>query len=585
MDNKTDNGIEAIGRFLNNIQQGNKNRLNPSQDEIVGKSSSYRSNIKDYNTGECAIKSAISMTAFGIWTGNLIQFNDLAQISEKLQKLKEVYPDIDTSDFESVATKLSQNINGFNEKIMDFSITKQEFIQAESGTFIAERMSELSGLNITPNNISDIMVGVSVIGASMTLLYLKDKKSRLSYEEKIAEYSDDLRQPSERMRSFRNDRMAFDAALFFCAPIKNDGYLSTISNHILNGLNLILTMPKKLLREMANVVLKTESEKNVFDKSLTSLVETFGAQKEWLSIYLKDTSKKLNGDGYLENSVKLINTIKDQSMNKQSINSSSDYSYSSNINIIKADAQQQKLKNNILMSLNKAAISFLIDDPKSKSSIEAKKMLEKLKNLHNNKVEQKFDNYEAISHLAKSILNNGIDLKNKQGSETKSEFIKKELTAKLDKYSLNLSYKHFENSLEGFKEIYLSNSLSSNQIDNFDKSMKKILIKYKDDIYTEDGFQQKNLDKACKEVQMFFHQHKKYLNETSEIDAAYNLKDKMQVFFQDYQNRNIKPYEGTYLEFIEERLRVNQKFINSKDLNNDNTFAVNNHLQPNKRKI
>lgn len=585
MDNKTDNGIEAIGRFLNNIQQGNKNRLNPSPDEIVGKSSSYRSNIKDYNTGECAIKSAISMTAFGIWTGNLIQFNDLAQISEKLQKLKEVYPDIDTSDFESVATKLSQNINGFNEKIMDFSITKQEFIQAESGTFIAERMSELSGLNITPNNISDIMVGVSVIGASMTLLYLKDKKSRLSYEEKIAEYSDDLRQPSERMRAFRNDRMAFDAALFFCAPIKNDGYLSTISNHILNGLNLILTMPKKLLREMANVVLKTESEKNFFDKSLTSLVETFGAQKEWLSIYLKDTSKKLNGDGYLENSVKLINTIKDQSMNKQSINSSSDYSYSSNINIIKADAQQQKLKNNILMSLNKAATSFLIDDPKSKSSIEAKKMLEKLKNLHNNKVEQKFDNYEAISHLAKNILNNGIDLKNKQGSETKSEFIKKELTAKLDKYSLNLSYKHFENSLEGFKEIYLSNSLSSNQIDNFDKSMKKILIKYKDDIYTEDGFNQKNLDKACKEAQMFFHQHKKYLNGTSEIDAAYNLKDKMQVFFQDYQNRNIKPYEGTYLEFIEERLRVNQKFINSKDLNNDNTFAVNNHLQPNKRKI
>lgn len=560
-------GKEMIGYIINNIfhEKINDDVYN---NEIVGKSSTSRSRIKDENRGDNVLKYLATTGLLGVGLNSTIS-DSLTNLDDMLKKIDLL------SDKNAVIPDLANYL----------SISHQEWFNNSGVNLFLYHMNEMLGTKILLDDFYTMSASLITLGGVATGIYLLDNEYRLNKEEKIAKYSDMDKEPEKRINKFLNDRMAYnliDKSMFFT---NSNGLLSKGILGFLSSANEVLNIPDKILKKIAKSILKNDKDKNMFEKGISLIYDNFLPHREALAYVAEEQKSLFQNDTIFKNTINLKKEIQKQTKIYQSITNESDYSYVGTQKTIIADACQEKVKRDILKSLIKAIMSNITEEQKEspnknsisaflKSKLAAKskdlKIIEEIKNLHNMKVEQKFDHYEAISHVANLYLKN----KEKIKQNVKQENIENFIIEELEKKSFDLSFNHFWKEVEdqNINNLKLENPV---QLNNLKKTMKKLLSENKNDVFSNEGFNSKPLNNIRKELSIFFKKHPKYIKEnTNEFDVIEKMVSNSQIFFQDYTNRNIVNETASLSELMENRLMMNKSFARTKDLSNDNTYAA-----------
>lgn len=518
----------------------------------LSKEGSKRSLSKDFNSGDTMLRGLLISTMFLIPSTNGFQSVSFQSIVQKLSSNTENAK----KGLEMLNVNTSEKLEGVNHALVQvhdkLEITKSEMLSSEGFALTLNKISEATGLNVTPSNFYEMFMAVSVIGMAATGVYLKDKLNNNGLEEKISKYSDIDKRPEQKLSTLKNERIfevLLNASTF--GTLEGDTLFSSFTRGVLTLTEKVLNLSNKALKKLASTVLENDKEETLFEKSLTFLKKKIDKKRlqKW-----NESDKFANTNNLSAVLMRAKQSVNDtKSMNKNS---------KENLKDIKDTSYREKLKRDVRFSLELAIKN--IEDPasKEKDKIKAVEILNDIIHLDKNTRTSTFNDYEAISKVAKDYFDkksNGFKIK-----ITSKETVKKYLQEKLDKESHNIS---FNNLIKANSKI---NALIT---EDFAKNLSELISDHEKTIF-KGNFDTNILDVKIK-VGILVESHLQ--NDSVELKEKVKLSINESIVkcFQDKEKLNIKDELVSYREMQEKMLKSNKKTLDKMETNGT-SYALNN---------
>jgi hypothetical protein len=288
------------------------------------------------------------------------------------------------------------------------------YLSVEKENFNVEFVQNLASLmDTSTDSIYGVMSAVSGLGLYLYKNHLSNiYQGRMPREEKIGEYSDDI-----ASNDCRNLDITFDRSdsLFYIRSLEafggKDGLARKTALFIVKGISELTSADKAFKKFLSNKIFKNDEEKSGFYKLCEFIIpkKTFEGLKK-----ISDTFKNQENSSKLKEFV-IIKT--------KDLQSGDALSYLNDSCEIIGNCYQEALKRNVKRSLIFAIkeiteITKIENDDDLTLSKEDKNRLKKAKEivndifkLSNRKIEVNFDDYQAISEVAKKYQDEKIEIK------------------------------------------------------------------------------------------------------------------------------------------------------------------------------